>query len=158
MLAAIATACLTVRPGARHLPAQHECILQARLRAAETEWHAATVELADANAGLPHWMLASTNGRGADLHREGLITLFTAAERLDPDQGYRFGIYAVHWIREALQRAVCDDRAVIRLSSRAIEYRSRLQRAARRYYAATSEIPDVPALAAATGIGPVRAA
>jgi len=36
-LTAITTACLAVRPGAGHRPAKHDCILQARLRAAETE-------------------------------------------------------------------------------------------------------------------------
>ena len=43
-----------------------------------------------------------------DLISEGNIGLMNAADRFDPDKGYKFISYAVWWIRQAILKAICE--------------------------------------------------
>ncbi|MGP1594175.1 MAG: sigma-70 family RNA polymerase sigma factor [Treponema sp.] len=50
-----------------------------------------------------------------DLISEGNIGLIHAAERFDPNRGYKFISYAVWWIRQAILKAICEKSRMIRL-------------------------------------------
>ncbi|HBE01853.1 MAG: hypothetical protein A2096_15240 [Spirochaetes bacterium GWF1_41_5] len=50
-----------------------------------------------------------------DLINEGNIGLMRAVETFDPDKGFHFISYAVHWIRQAILKAISDKGKLIRL-------------------------------------------
>ena len=50
-----------------------------------------------------------------DLISEGNIGLMNAADRFDPEKGYKFISYAVWWIRQAILKAICEKSRMIRL-------------------------------------------
>ena len=50
-----------------------------------------------------------------DLIQEGNCGLMKAADKYDPDLGFRFSTYATWWIRQAITRAIADQDRLIRL-------------------------------------------
>jgi RNA polymerase primary sigma factor len=51
----------------------------------------------------------------ADLVQEGNLGLLQAAERYEPEKGFRFSTYATWWVRQRISRAVNDSSRTIRL-------------------------------------------
>jgi RNA polymerase sigma factor (sigma-70 family) len=90
-----------------------------------------------------------------DLIQEGNLGLLKAAERFDPERGNRFSTYAVHWIRQGVQRAVMDKGRTIRLS---VHMYDKVRKAARARGDLSVELGREPSLGSwpTSSAGPLR--
>ncbi|MBS28133.1 MAG: RNA polymerase factor sigma-32 [Alphaproteobacteria bacterium] len=52
-----------------------------------------------------------------DLVQEGVFGLLQAAEKFDPERGFRFGTYATWWVRAAIQRYMLDNWSIVRFAT-----------------------------------------
>ena len=74
----------------------------------------------------------SYQGRGlelSDLISEGNLGLMTAVDHFDVSKGYRFISYAVWWIRQSIQKALCDKSRAIRLPMNKVSELAQVQKA-----------------------------
>ncbi len=62
----------------------------------------------------------------ADLLQEGNIGLITAAERFDYRLGFRFTSYAMHWIQQAIHRAIHNTGSTVRVPVYVLELKERV--------------------------------
>lgn len=77
----------------------------------------------------------------SDLISEGNKGLITAALRFDPNEGYKFISYAVHWIKQAITQSLNDNSRSIRLPSNVINRLSKMRKAFEKFEALNEREP-----------------
>ena len=102
-------------------------------RAAQAGDEQARRALSEANLRLVVSVAKRYVGRGLpflDLIQEGNLGLMKAAEKFEPERGFKFSTYATWWIRQAITRAIADQGRTIRIPVHLGESINRVKKAA----------------------------
>ena len=113
------------------LTAGQEMALAKAARAGDAEARRA---LSEANLRLVVSVAKRYAGRGLpflDLIQEGNLGLMKAAEKFEPERGFKFSTYATWWIRQAITRAIADQARTIRIPVHMVETINKLIRVSR---------------------------
>ena len=138
------------------LTAQQEADLA---RAAQDGDEDARRRLSEANLRLVVSVAKRYAGRGLpflDLIQEGNLGLMKAAEKFEPDRGFKFSTYATWWIRQSITRAIADQGRTIRIPVHLVESINRVKKTAGELLRKNGREPTAEELAVRLDMEPDR--
>lgn len=94
-------------------------------------------------------------GQGLDLEdliAEGNTGLCRAADKFDPDRGWKFISYAVWWIRQSIMQALSDKSRTIRLPISQLSLLNKIRKATAQFIGENEREPSMEELEELTGI------
>jgi RNA polymerase primary sigma factor len=94
----------------------------------------------------------STQYNAGDLMQEGILALIRAAEKFEPERGWKFSTYAMYWVRASVKRSQIYQSRVINVPQRLHENYKRLQRLKRAMAVETGRKPTTKELGEAVGM------
>ncbi|KAA0216395.1 RNA polymerase sigma factor RpoD/SigA [bacterium] len=86
-----------------------------------------------------------------DLVAEGNIGLMRAVEKFDPERENKFSTYAVHWIKQAMRRALLNSAQTVRVPSYMVEWISRVKHKLVEITRKGEQAPDIAMIATDLG-------
>lgn len=116
-------------------------------------------ELINSNLRLVVSIAKKYRGRGLalmDLIQEGNIGLERAAEKYNPDMGFKFSTYSTWWIKQAMTRAIADSGRTIRIPVHMFENLNKIKKTQRDLAQKLSREPTEKELSDALGISEAK--
>lgn len=91
-----------------------------------------------------------------DMMQEGILALIRAAEKFEPDRGWKFSTYAMYWVRASVKRSQILQSRIIPVPQRLYENHKRLLRIERDLYGALGRKPTKKELGKVVGMSEVQ--
>lgn len=129
------------------LTAEQELQLTRRVADGDT---LAMQQLIEANLRLVVSIARRYNNHGVsllDLIQEGNLGLIRAAQKFDPQRGFRFSTYATWWIRQAMSRAIAEHTHALHIPVHVMELIYKMKRVTRQLYQELGREPTAQEIA-----------